>query len=55
MQSELNQSELAKLQPELEALVEQNKKQTDMLAEIKDAYDKAEAGAQKNEAVIQQQ
>ena len=49
------QTEINKLQAELETLSEQTKKQTDMLTEIKEAWEKAEAEAKRYEAIIQQQ
>ena len=45
--------ELDKLQNELEILVNQTKKQTDMLVEIKEAWQKADAEAKKYETIIQ--
>jgi predicted nucleic acid-binding Zn-ribbon protein len=47
------QTEISKLKAELDTLREQTKRQTDMLAEIEEAYEKAEAEAQKYEAIIQ--
>gem|GEM_PF-2564328 len=46
------QAEINKLNAELEALKEQTKKQTDTLAQIKAAWEKAEAEAQTLEATI---
>ena len=49
----IKQSEITKLQAELDTLREQTKKQTDQLAAIKAALEKAEEEAKKAKAVVQ--
>ena len=46
-------AEAAKLQAELETFTNQTKKQADILAEIREAWEKAEAEAKKYESIIQ--